>query len=401
MSSAQCKEGCTTCPKCTGAANPHAPALADFRWGVMQARASERFWEAALVAHVVRGGVAARGATTADDLEVARFADRLTAEAAQLPAKRTGTGIPTHDADAATAPSGSARPTHSAEQIFAPKFQFGGTLGAWFSEAGAASAGPGTAPGEEQQNDDVQGWWDELDLPSPADDTEAIELDGRCCVRTFQFPSTLGNVRFSEPTDEGWVPWKGGQAKPAIEVSLEWRSKAEFIDDPENGCFCECCEYRQYVLRNDFTVTHGGETGRKTTVPHQDCIYVVKMKNKKGQIVFRSKRFDVGKKPDGVEGVDWWGPYCLGHRQPQGPHDPFDPKAYYPTACKWDGWDRPSHPLPYPSTFKWGVEYLGIIWDLCELTIRRIAWFSVDAAGSVDSAGKGTLDDTPRFQHHP
>lgn len=382
-----CGTGCTDCPTCREEVQPESPIMKDMAFAMAMGSgpmSADRFLGPLSIVQTVREGARQRGI----DYDGARVMEFLAELATRViaPVLPFRAGALWDDG-----PAGGPQ---------------GGGSGPIFADWKPEGRGPGGHPNEEAQpeSEDLDKWR----LPSPSGSGEIIEFDGRCCVEEFRFYARRSNPKFSKtgPTGKkGTTKWKGSSV-PAVGLSFVWTATAKFIEDPEAGCFCTCCEYRQYVLFNVLSVTRAGATEVEDPgAAREDCIFVVVEKDAEGKPVIdpdtkkpktKNERALPGHTPLGTKGQDWWGPFCDGHRGKQGEDDPFSPGDTYPpegAGCLMKQADEPTVAIPCGSTFTWQIGFMGIIHDACWFYVpRRWRSFSVYMKGSVSGDCNGVVD---------
>ena len=220
---------------------------------------------------------------------------------------------------------------------------------------------------------------------------------GQCCVKEFQYPvpqegdrGSIGDKILMDLPGRPGDPRQGEFGRP---VDVSFRVAAVF--DDELSCYCACCEFRQWILRDSLTVTpilnlveasYGEEPMGGASLPlfdeplRQDCLWLV-WDPALGR--YRSHAGSPEKKPQPREGTPpnnpILGPLCVGDPDAQRAAEERGVLAGGPgfyTACRYDLLDRARELVPLENKFKWDLVFAGVIMIAATSTSSGGSWYS-------------------------
>ncbi len=207
--------------------------------------------------------------------------------------------------------------------------------------------------------------------PSGYTPTSPSLIDGKtCCILKFVYP--IAPVRrIKEPTAD-----TNSQGVPSgVKIKTAFGAFALF--DKNGICACECCEFRQYVIRYAGLLVEANGPGWALGVEsgHEDCVWITT-----GADGGERRRFpgSPNNPPDLEAGeTKLWGPYCPGqrHRPESPPGVTVEPNYTYDALCGFVVADSPGFRQPVPNGVKFALSYafVGVIHDTCR------DWMVVDA----------------------
>ena len=212
----------------------------------------------------------------------------------------------------------------------------------------------------------------------PFFDPENRTSDGaaRCCIEEFSYPVSWS--KFVIPWDAGWL------------VGVQFEAWIEYKDG--GACWCDCCEFKQFVESK----TRGGAGGPSDPptpgVPHEDA-YDTKTGDRSGQ---------TGKDPEGSAKT-------FGSRQDW--HTEIDTDKgkilindSQRTRCDLYILDTPGEPVPADTAFSQEHKFTGRVFDKCHNN-RPVATgkFSIEFRGRTKShrdTGKPPTSGEPQVRAH-
>lgn len=215
--------------------------------------------------------------------------------------------------------------------------------------------------------------WGEHPLPQSIPPEQHWWFSPKCCVKKFEYPSVVTQESTAVGPAGGRVGWG---FKATAEFKEEW------------PCWCECCEFRQFVEGTIIQVELGPNIGQDVEVystggePVEDCnLLNPKRPNGYAPAAWAGEP-QPGDVPDG----------CYGKRPGKGeyPHYPggegMNTRDEYENACLYRMWDKPGVSLKPGRVYLVGyqVRFLGVIFDRCRnYTIKRLRSFYLAMAGIV------------------
>jgi hypothetical protein len=175
--------------------------------------------------------------------------------------------------------------------------------------------------------------------------------DAKCCLKTFEYPKC-------------WKPELGRGR-----VGIMFRAELEYIEDPERGCYCACCVFRQFIHHS--STYDGNKTGDPSDKPRLDW----DTDPKTGK-----KRMYGGGRPDGSNRGDADDPGAEGGKVSG-------------NGCKLCVEDHPSMVTPYgyegEYTSTW--DFIGTVYDRCnDWAIVAAKRFSVSMSFALSFKESGT-----------
>ena len=267
-------------------------------------------------------------------------------------------------------------------------------------------------------------WPDRTKRPlSGGDDGSLWAGRGLCCPEEpFHFP---------KPDSAKQIPGEleGDATGQAATPSFSYEVEANF-DPAGEGCNCECCVFRQEVLKNHVSATTGeegkvGYTELKDAVPGltvgvADCFWIMFVEYVRVTATSRSTKTRVvsmvgsqdapppALKPSDEEAASqaregfhrtrhWYkGPFCAGGKAawPEGVPEAGERGQYANEGCRFTWTDKPQIPivLARPFHFTWTWQVKGAILDRCHnYEVRREKEWLVVWQGAVSKDNKVTM----------
>lgn len=372
------RDGC--CPTCNGKSGTGSQASQSLGWALATAstRGGSRFWRALLAAEVYQ-----RSRRLGEHDPIDSYVADLSEFASVL-----GPTLDAGDLRWAPVPGEDEADGDGSKEDLSP----------WDLDR---SAPPGSV--------DYSPWIGDLedaippfDVPEIPGDPPPIRGPGlRCCVLEFDYP--LGEVRRRPPSqDQGPAEAEaGGMGKDGKKIPMVRSTSIGIAFDVHTKydkltpCLCECCEFRQLVLKDEMRMEPAlmatgwppgaNENGVSTETGHDgyDCLHVYYLQNADGSKTVLGKFAD----PNEASKVDWPPAtqvevICVGERRdfetgargaPQRILDPVWRPNYSPDGCIMDWTDEPSRPAYWGTRFTYTFSSAGLIFDRCR-NWALVAW---------------------------